>query len=293
LTNEVRYVYDGNLVIQERGTNNMPLVSYTRGSDLSGSLQLAGGIGGLLARTDHHLLSIGDPSAHAFYHADGNGNITLLINQSQATVAKYIYDAFGNIISQCGSLADANLYRFSSKELHAPSGLVYYLYRFYDPNLQRWINRDPLGDWAMLAIYYPRIGRLLSFKPAEQWEGVDLFAFVKNGPVNRWDSLGLLSKEDSISGCRTKRMLEKAGADLAAGACGFGMGLACGAACATTGLAAPVCLALCGSGSAAACTLLGAYLDGLADDAYDDCLKGCCPSKSPGHNKRGSNPHPL
>ena len=24
--------------------------------------------------------------------------------------------------------------------------LKYYLYRYYDPNLQRWPNRDPLGE---------------------------------------------------------------------------------------------------------------------------------------------------
>jgi YD repeat-containing protein len=46
-TNEVRYVYDGNLVVQERNANNLPQVSYTRGNDLSGTLQGAGGIGGL------------------------------------------------------------------------------------------------------------------------------------------------------------------------------------------------------------------------------------------------------
>lgn len=40
-------VYDGMLVIQERDTNNAPLVTYTRGNDLSGSPQDAGGIGGL------------------------------------------------------------------------------------------------------------------------------------------------------------------------------------------------------------------------------------------------------
>ncbi|MGH7952406.1 MAG: hypothetical protein ACREFE_10885 [Limisphaerales bacterium] len=49
-TNEVHFVYDGNLVIQERNANNLPTVTYTRGNDLSGTLQGAGGIGGLLAR---------------------------------------------------------------------------------------------------------------------------------------------------------------------------------------------------------------------------------------------------
>jgi YD repeat-containing protein len=50
-TNEVHYIYDGNLVIQERNSNNVPQVTYTRGLDLSGSFEGAGGIGGLLART--------------------------------------------------------------------------------------------------------------------------------------------------------------------------------------------------------------------------------------------------
>ncbi len=148
LTNAVvRYIYDGNVVIQERATvAGIPQVTYTRGTDLSGTLQGAGGIGGLLARTDFGLLTINSTQAHSYYHADGNGNITMLINTNQAIVAKYLYDPFGNILSQSGSLADTNLYRFSSKEFHKNSGLVYYGYRFYDPNLQRWPNRDPFGE---------------------------------------------------------------------------------------------------------------------------------------------------
>jgi hypothetical protein len=38
--------------------------------------------------------------------------------------------------TKSGLFADANLYRFSSKEAHLNSGLVYYLCRYYDPNLQ-------------------------------------------------------------------------------------------------------------------------------------------------------------
>src|ERR1043166_8070864 len=96
----------------------------------------AGGIGGLLARSETD--GSGGWINHAFYHADGNGNITYMLNGSQSKVAEYRYDPFGNTISQNGTLADANLYRFSSKEFHIPSGMYYYLYRFYDPNLQRW-----------------------------------------------------------------------------------------------------------------------------------------------------------
>ena len=135
-TNETRYLYDGRLVVQEWDSNNVAQVTYTRGNDLSGTLQGAGGIGGLLARTA--------TNDTAFYHADGNGNITALMDGNENIVARYLYSPFGTLLGQWGNLAAANLYRFSSKEFHVNSGLVYYLYRFYDPNLQRWPNRDPL-----------------------------------------------------------------------------------------------------------------------------------------------------
>jgi RHS repeat-associated protein len=168
-TNEMRYVYDARLVIQERDANNLPQVTYTRGNDLSGSSQGAGGIGGLLARTDNAKLTIGDPGANAYYHCDGNGNVTALVNTNGAIMARYSYDPFGNILSMSGPLAEANLYRFSSKELHVNSGLVYYLYRYYSPNLQRWVNRDPI----------------------EERGGINLYSFVFNNPINIVDLLGL------------------------------------------------------------------------------------------------------
>src|SRR5439155_7585060 len=114
--------------------------------DLGGSLQSAGGIGGLLARTDQGLLTIGNSGAHSYYHCDANGNITALVNTNQFLVAKYLYDPYGNILGQSGPLSAANVYRFSSKEFHPNSGLSYYLYRFYDPIIQRWPNRDPFGS---------------------------------------------------------------------------------------------------------------------------------------------------
>ncbi len=121
-TAEVRYIYDGMLVIQERDLNNLPMVTYTRGRDLSGSLEGAGGIGGLLSRTE---MANGQT---AYFQADGNGNVTALVNGQQIIVAKYLYDPFGNILSKSGTLADANIYRFSSQEYHQNTGLVLYLY---------------------------------------------------------------------------------------------------------------------------------------------------------------------
>ncbi len=173
-TNEIRYVYDGNLAMEERGTNNAPLVKYIRGLDLSGTLQGAGGIGGLLVRFE--------PAARtaqtAFYHADGSGNITCLINTNQLIVAKYLYDPYGNILSMSGPLAMANLYRFSSKEHHLNSSLLYFGFRFYDPALQRFLNQDPIGEAG----------------------GLNLYGFVGNGPLSAVDPYGLVWFDDFV-GC--------------------------------------------------------------------------------------------
>src|SRR5436190_8919002 len=135
----------------------------TKFDDFGGTLEGAARIGGMLARS--HGYSSGNWTNHNFYHADGNGNITYMLNSSQSKVAEYRYDPFGNLISKSGTLRDANLYRFSSKEIHLNSGMYYYLYRFYDPSLQRWINRDPAGERG----------------------GINLFEFVQNNPVSDFD----------------------------------------------------------------------------------------------------------
>jgi len=163
------YVYDGRRVIQERNGSNNPTVSYTRGNDLSGSLEGAGGIGGLLGRASGYSSGTGNWSTNHFYHADGNGNVTYLVATNQTRAASYRYDPFGNSISFGGSLAAADVYRFSSKELHVASGMYYYGERFYEPNLQRWPNQDPIG---------------------ERYDA-NLYRFVYNSPLNYVDPDGL------------------------------------------------------------------------------------------------------
>jgi RHS repeat-associated protein len=152
------YIYDGMRVIQERDENNTPLVSYTRGRDLSGTFEGAGGIGGLLARSDGYDSGTGNWTSNAFYFADGNGNITYLTDDSQGLAASYKYDPFGHEMSATGPLAAENSYRFSSKEMFAKNlewyGAIYYFgYRFYDPNWQRWLNRDPIGERGGMNLY--------------------------------------------------------------------------------------------------------------------------------------------
>jgi RHS repeat-associated protein len=154
----------------------------------------AGGIGGLLARS--HGYSSGNWSTHSYYHADGNGNITYLLNAGQSMVASYKYDAYGNTLASSGSLSGANNYRFSSKE-RLPvqdiygSELYYYGYRFYQPSLQRWLNRDPLGELGF-ELVQTKLSMVTRIGPDGLLVDPDLtlYTFAANNSINFVDPDG-------------------------------------------------------------------------------------------------------
>ena len=169
LTNETRYICDGFLPVQERDSNNAVKVTYTRGLDLSGSLAGAGGIAGLLA------LSLPGTNGlqHFYYHADGAGNVTAMLDGQETMAARYLYGAFGKLTAQWGPMASFNSMGFSSMPITRQSGLSFYSFRAYDPSIQRWLTRDPAAERG----------------------GINLYGFVSNDPVNNVDPDGLLFKE--------------------------------------------------------------------------------------------------
>ncbi len=159
------FIYDGWNLVQETINDQQSTITnhFVWGKDLSGTIQGAGGVGGLLATC------MDGDWYFPFY--DANGNVIAYIDESGTVVAEYVYDAFGDTIAQSRSLAETFSYRFSTKYYDPETDLYYYGMRFYSPELHRWLNRDPI----------------------EENGGIGLYGFCENDGVNGVDPQGMAS----------------------------------------------------------------------------------------------------
>jgi RHS repeat-associated protein len=89
-------------------------------------------------------------------------------------VAHYEYDAYGNVDVASGTYNADNPFRFSAKWFDDESGLGYWGYRYYSPDLGRWLGRDPLSEWADILLY----------------------RYASNAAIHFWDALGLLTEKE-------------------------------------------------------------------------------------------------
>jgi len=157
----------GRHIVELNGTNNAVACSYMGGVDLSGSLSGAGGVGGLAWITLH--TASGPASGTHFTCYDGNGNIVALVSATTGDVtARYEYGQFVELIRFTGPAASFNPFPFSTKRADAPTDLVLYEYRSYNPNLGCRLNRDQLGDKCR----------------------INLCEFMRNNPFSKVDQYG-------------------------------------------------------------------------------------------------------
>ena len=124
-----RYVWRDWLRLMELDGSGNVRRRWTWGRDLSGTLEGAGGIGGLLSVHDANETP-GDPNDDFkyVYFYDANGNVgqvvDLAVSDPNNTIkAKYEYDAYGNVTSSGGAYAIANVIRFSTKPWDDETGM--------------------------------------------------------------------------------------------------------------------------------------------------------------------------
>ena len=157
------FVYDDWNLIHETRTDELGTVTrldYFWGPDLSGSLQGAGGVGGLVA--------VSVDGAWYFPGYDNNGNVIGYWDERGRLAAEFVYDAFGNPVGGHDAPYVHLPHRFSTKYHDAETDLYYYGYRYYSPSLGRWISRDPI----------------------EERKENNLLSFCKNNGLIHFDMLG-------------------------------------------------------------------------------------------------------
>jgi RHS repeat-associated protein len=165
-TNDVKFVYDGwNLLAELNATNSTVIRSCMWGSDVSGTSQGAGGVGGLLK-----VSYTGAQTTNCFVAFDGNGNVVALADAGGTSIlAQFEYGPFGELLRATGPMAKSNPFRFSTKYQDNETDLLYYGYRYYNPSTGRWMSRDPL----------------------EEEGGPNLYASCGSDPIGWIDALGL------------------------------------------------------------------------------------------------------
>ena len=108
--------------------------------------------------------------------------VTELSDESGNVVAHYEYSPFGSLTKVTGDHAGSNPFRFSSEYYDEETGLVYYNYRYYNPELGRWISRDPIEEQGGYNLY-----GMIGNNPLYGWdkEGNGAFFFAKPIPIGR------------------------------------------------------------------------------------------------------------
>jgi RHS repeat-associated protein len=161
---EERYLYDGARIAEERDGAGRTRASYVWG---------LGGIDELIAleATEHHG-ALAPGRYHA--HQDARGDVVALTDAAGALVERARYAAFGDVLEPADGGPPRRIrYGFQGRELDHESGLYHFRARAYDPDLGRFLQRDPV--WDPVAAGHP-------------------YAFVGNGPLARTDPSGLKSR---------------------------------------------------------------------------------------------------
>jgi RHS repeat-associated protein len=112
-----------------------------------------------------------------YYHYDGLGSTIAITDSTGSIVNQYAYDAHGKVISQTEGISNPFKYVGKYGVMDDGNGLLYMRARYYDPEMRRFINKDPIG-----------------FAGGD----LNLYAYVGNNPANNADPKGTLGLDTFI-----------------------------------------------------------------------------------------------
>jgi len=171
-SNTYSYTYDGlgNRVAKVENSTTTRYVVEPRSSTMLAETDASGNV------TAYYVYGLGliskiTPSDEAYYyHYDGLGSIVAMTDSDANIVNKYAYDAYGKVVSQVEAVSNPFKYVGLFGVMDEGNGLLHMRARYYDTEMRRFINKDPIGFLG---------------------GDLNLYAYVVNNPVRYVDPWGL------------------------------------------------------------------------------------------------------
>ena len=116
------------------------------------------------AGLDDVLIKVASGGTKTYYHQNWQGSVIALTNSSGAVTNRYQYSPFGESGSMSGTT-----HGFTGQRWDDETGLYHYKNRHYAPSIGRFLEADPIGFG----------------------DGLNMYAYVSNDPLNMIDPLGL------------------------------------------------------------------------------------------------------
>ena len=120
----------------------------------------------------NHSTNGGSSFTTYYYILNLQGDVVKLVTASGSSVATYEYDAWGNILSKSGTMADKNPLRYRGYYYDNETGFYYLQSRYYDPVNRRFINADSYASTG------------------QGFAGTNMYAYCNNNPVIYADPTG-------------------------------------------------------------------------------------------------------
>jgi RHS repeat-associated protein len=124
---------------------------------------------------DNPIALVAGDGSKTYIHKDALGSVVALSNNAGTVTDKFKYDPFGKSADDGGSA-----YKFAARRIDAETGLYYSRNRYYNPSSGRFISPDPIG----------------------YGDGMNMYAYVGNDPMNATDPTGL---DKTCTGSRIRR----------------------------------------------------------------------------------------